>query len=149
MRVIAGSAKGMRLVPVPKGVRPVSDRAREGLFSSLADQVAGARVLDLYAGTGALAIEALSRGADEATLVERDARARRAIAENLSRTRMSDRARLVGEEVLRFVTRTERSRGPFDLALLDPPYATPEGNWPRCSRAWPQTCWQAPGGRWR
>ena len=66
MRVIAGSAKGMRLGPVPPGVRPVSDRAREGLFSSLALEVPDARVLDLYAGTGAMGIEALSRGAEHA-----------------------------------------------------------------------------------
>ena len=77
MRVIAGTAKGVRLGPVPRGVRPVSDMAREGVFSSLAAEVPGTRVLDLYAGTGAMAIEALSRGAEHATLVERDrARAR-------------------------------------------------------------------------
>ncbi|MGH2637663.1 MAG: RsmD family RNA methyltransferase, partial [Actinomycetota bacterium] len=71
MRVIAGSAKGVRLGPVPSGVRPVSDRAREGLFSSLAARLPGALVLDLFAGTGALGIEALSRGADRAVFVER------------------------------------------------------------------------------
>jgi 16S rRNA (guanine966-N2)-methyltransferase len=71
MRVIAGSAKGMRLGPVPPGVRPVSDRAREGLFSSLALEVPDARVLDLYAGTGAMGIEALSRGAEHAGFVDR------------------------------------------------------------------------------
>jgi len=127
MRVIAGSSKGTHLAPVPRGVRPVSDRAREGLFSSLAGQVPGSRVLDLYAGTGALAIEALSRGAAGATLVERDARARRAISENLARTRLADRARLVGEDALRFVARPEHSGGPFDLVFLDPPYAAAKG----------------------
>ena len=73
MRVVAGSAKGVRLAPVPRGVRPVSDAAREGVFSSLAEHVPGAQVLDLYAGTGAMGVEALSRGADRAVLVERDA----------------------------------------------------------------------------
>ena len=66
MRVIAGTAKGTRLAPVPPGVRPVSDRVREGVFSSLGDRVPGASVLDLFAGTGAMGIEALSRGAGRA-----------------------------------------------------------------------------------
>ena len=71
MRVVAGAARGRRLAPVPEGTRPVSDRAREGLFSSLGDAVVGAGVLDLFAGTGALGIEALSRGAAGATFVDR------------------------------------------------------------------------------
>src|SRR6059058_5701767 len=74
MRIIAGSVRGARLGPVPPGVRPVSDRAREGLFSSLGDRVLDAEVLDLFAGTGALGIEALSRGADRATFVESERR---------------------------------------------------------------------------
>ena len=72
MRVVAGAARGRRLAPVPEGTRPVSDRAREGLFSSLGDGVVGAGVLDLFAGTGALGIEALSRGAAGATFVVSD-----------------------------------------------------------------------------
>src|SRR5206468_597583 len=79
VRVIAGLAKGTTLAPAPPGVRPVTDRARAGIFSSLASRLEGAVVLDLFAGTGALAIEALSRGADSAVLVERDASAVRAI----------------------------------------------------------------------
>ena len=79
VRVVAGTAKGVRLAPVPRGVRPVSDMAREGVFSSLGELVRGARVLDLYAGTGAMAIEALSRGAEHAVLVERDRAALRTI----------------------------------------------------------------------
>ena len=70
MRVIAGAAKGLKLAPVPDGTRPLSDRAREGLFSSLGPTVVGACVFDLYAGTGAVGIEALSRGAEHAVFVD-------------------------------------------------------------------------------
>jgi 16S rRNA (guanine966-N2)-methyltransferase len=121
MRVIAGSAKGMRLGPVPPGVRPVSDRAREGLFSSLAMEVPGARVLDLYAGTGALGIEALSRGAEHVVFVDRAYEASAAIHDNLDRTHLADRATVVTQAVAAFVA--EAPVGPpFDLVLLDPPY---------------------------
>jgi 16S rRNA (guanine966-N2)-methyltransferase len=99
--------------------------AREGIFSSLGDLVRGARVLDLYAGTGAMALEALSRGAASAVLVERDRAAIRAIRDNLDRTRLSDRARVVATDVTRFVTRDDKSDGPFDLVVADPPYGTP------------------------
>ena len=92
MRVIAGSAKGTRLAPVPAGTRPVSDRAREGVFSSLGRSVERARVLDLFAGTGAMGIEALSRGAAEATFVDSSARAITTIHDNLGRTRLAGRA---------------------------------------------------------
>src|SRR5205085_8198613 len=85
VRVIAGVAKGVRLGPVPAGVRPLSDRAREGLFASLGTRVVGATVLDLFAGTGAIGIEALSRGADMAVLVERDRTVVRTLASNLER----------------------------------------------------------------
>jgi 16S rRNA (guanine966-N2)-methyltransferase len=128
VRVIAGSAKGVRLAPVPGGVRPVSDRAREGLFSSLAADVPGARVLDLFAGTGALGIEALSRGAERAVFVERDRGALRGLRENLERTRLADRAEVVASEVLRLVTRNGESERAFDVVLADPPYDTPTGD---------------------
>ncbi len=121
MRVIAGSAKGMRLEPVPAGVRPVSDRAREGLFSSLAPDVPGARVLDLFAGTGAMAIEALSRGAEKAVLVERSAEAAATIHANLERTHLADRADVVLADAGSFVAGSPPDR-PFDLVLADPPY---------------------------
>lgn len=122
MRVVAGSAKGVRLAPVPRGVRPVSDRAREGLFSSLGERVRGARVLDLFAGTGALGVEALSRGATEAVFVERDRAALAALRRNLDLTRLGDRAVVVGVDVRRFVTRDDKNGAPFDLVLADPPY---------------------------
>jgi 16S rRNA (guanine966-N2)-methyltransferase len=124
VRVIAGSAKGVRLAPVPGGVRPVSDMAREGLFSSLTAEVPGAIVLDLYAGTGALGIEALSRGADHAVFVDRSPGAVAAIKANLERTRLGDRADVVTHRVPRFVISNDKSPGPFDLVLIDAPYAT-------------------------
>ena len=120
MRVIAGTAKGRRLVRVPPGVRPVSDKVREGVFSSLGDRVEGARVADLYAGTGALGIEALSRGAEGALFVERDPRAVAAVRENLERTGLASKAAVVRSEVNRFLRRPTASG--FDLVFLDPPY---------------------------
>src|SRR3974390_1908798 len=89
MRIIAGSLKGRRLkAPTWNGLRPTSDKLRETLFNVLAPRVGGARVLDGYAGTGAIGIEALSRGARAVTFVERDRRARALIADNLARCRL-------------------------------------------------------------
>jgi 16S rRNA (guanine966-N2)-methyltransferase len=108
MRIVTGSAKGARLAPVPDGVRPLSDRAREGLFSSLGpDVVADAIVLDLFAGTGAVGIEALSRGAARA---------------NLDITRLAADAVVQTLDVARFLERAERPGAPFDLVFFDPPY---------------------------
>lgn len=121
MRIIAGSARGTRLGPVPPGVRPVSDRAREGLFSSLGGAVAGARVLDLFAGTGALGLEALSRGAASATFVERDRAAAAAIRDNLARTGLGP-AEVVTADAHRFLERRSGTEAGFDLVVLDPPY---------------------------
>lgn len=126
MRVVAGSAKGVRLAPVPRGVRPVSDRAREGVFSSLGAMVPGARVLDLFAGTGAMAIEALSRGAEHAVLVERDRAALRTIRENLVRARVAHAAEVVASNVGSFLTADPERLSGFDLVLADPPYAIDE-----------------------
>jgi 16S rRNA (guanine966-N2)-methyltransferase len=120
--VIAGVAKGTRLGPVPEGARPVSDRAREGLFSSLGGAVEDARVLDLYAGTGAMGIEALSRGATRATFVDRSRRAAAAIKENLRRTRLEPFGTVVAADVAEFLRRDARSGDPYDLVVCDPPY---------------------------
>ena len=120
MRVIAGTARGIRLGRVPPGTRPLSDRAREGLFSSLGDRVAGARCADLFAGTGAMGIEALSRGAASCLFVDAAAAAVRAVRENLERTGLAGPARVVRADVLAAL---DRNAGPFDLAFLDPPYA--------------------------
>jgi len=125
VRVIAGTARGTRLGPVPPGVRPVSDRAREGAFASLGAAVPGARCLDLYAGTGAMGIEALSRGADRCTFVDRSRSAAAAIRANLERTHLADRAAVRTSEVGRFLRRQPDEGPGFDLVLLDPPYDTP------------------------
>ncbi len=122
MRVIAGELGGQRLV-APRGwkVRPTSDRVREAIFSALGDKVAGARVLDLYCGTGALAIEALSRGAAGATLVDRDTRA---ALGNVERLGLRDRVELVRADVPRWLARhVAGSEAPrFDLVFVDAPY---------------------------
>jgi 16S rRNA (guanine966-N2)-methyltransferase len=117
LRVVAGAFKGRRLT-APRGrrTRPTADRVREALFSMLGD-VEGARVLDLYAGSGALGIEALSRGAESAVFVERDPRAASVIERNLAAVGVD--APVVREDVLRFLGRAEAT---FDLVFCDPPY---------------------------
>lgn len=123
MRVIAGTARGVPLrAPRDRGTRPVTDRVKETLFGILGDRVPGARVLDLYAGSGALAIEALSRGAAAATLVERGREAVTAIRHNLSRTGLEAVASVHSGDVLRFLANSPDSPA-YDLAFLDPPYA--------------------------
>jgi 16S rRNA (guanine966-N2)-methyltransferase len=102
-------------------VRPTTDRVKESVFAALgSDRLSGARVLDLYAGTGALALEALSRGAARALLVERDAEAERAIVANLERTGMAERARLRRGDVRSVLAGPAPEE--FDLVFLDPPY---------------------------
>jgi 16S rRNA (guanine(966)-N(2))-methyltransferase RsmD len=122
MRVIAGSARGVPLVhPRDRGTRPIADRVKETLFAILAERVVDAHVLDLYAGSGAIGIEALSRGATAVTFVERGRAALAAIRENLRRTHLEAAAVVRGGDVLRFLA-TDPG-GPYDLAVLDPPYA--------------------------
>ena len=122
MRVIAGELKGQRLV-APRGwkVRPTSDRVREAVFSILGDRVEGARVIDLYCGTGALAIEALSRGAASAVLVDRDTRP---ALGNVQRLGLDARAELVRADVGRWLGEVSSSpaAGKFDLVFVDAPY---------------------------
>jgi len=122
VRVIAGELKGQRLV-APKGwkVRPTSDRVREAIFSTLGDRVDGAAVLDLYCGTGALAIEALSRGAERAVLVDRDTRP---ALGNVQRLGLGDRAELVRADVGRWLGQVSPASfaGKFDLVFVDAPY---------------------------
>jgi 16S rRNA (guanine966-N2)-methyltransferase len=117
VRVVAGEFKGRRLAaPRGAGTRPTADRVREALFSMLGD-VAGARVLDLYAGSGALGIEALSRGAASAVFVERDAQAVAAIERNLEPLDVD--ASVARAEAVRWLGRAE---GRYDLVFCDPPY---------------------------
>ena len=120
MRVIAGTLGG-RTLRAPRGreTRPTSDRVREALFSILGD-VADCDVLDLYAGSGALAIEALSRGARSATLVDSGRAAVDAIADNLNRLGID--AEVVAADALRFCERASRAARHYDLVFLDPPY---------------------------
>ena len=143
MRVIAGSAKGIRLAPVADGTRPLSDRAREGLFSSLGAEVVDARVLDLFAGTGAVGIEALSRGASGAVFVESSAAAIRTIRENLRRTGLGDRAEVRRSQVLRVLAAGE---GAFDVVFLDPPYRIAPGELDRVLEAVAAGAVAPPGG---
>lgn len=120
-RIVAGTHGGRRLaVPAGAGTRPTSDRAREGLFSSLQSLLAleGARVLDLYAGSGALGLEACSRGAAAATLVERDPKALAALRRNVADLGLP--AVVVESDVLSFLRRPVDA--PYDVVLLDPPY---------------------------
>ena len=123
MRVIAGSARGVPLrAPRDTGTRPVTDRVKETLFGILGERVPGARVLDLYAGSGALGIEALSRGAEHATFVERGRQALEAIRHNLARTALQARASVHGGDVMRFLA-GGGTGARYDLAFVDPPYA--------------------------
>jgi 16S rRNA (guanine966-N2)-methyltransferase len=126
VRVIAGAAKGIRLGRVPRGVRPVSDRAREGLFSSLGDAVVGVRALDAFAGSGALGIEALSRGAERVRFVDQNRASVEAIRDNLERTGLGDRAEVELGEATAVVTRERNPDGDgYGLVFADPPYADP------------------------
>lgn len=121
MRVIAGEAKGRRLT-APRGTttRPATDRLRESLFAQLGARCEGAVTLDLFAGSGALGIEALSRGAARCTFVERDAGAVEAIRRNLESTRFAERATVARGDVAAFLRATTEE---FDLVFCDPPYA--------------------------
>jgi 16S rRNA (guanine966-N2)-methyltransferase len=123
MRVIAGRLGGRRL-KAPRGrlTRPTSERVREALFAMLAD-IEGARVLDLFAGTGALGIEALSRGAEHAVFVERDASAARVLRENLEALELVPEAAEVRRgDALAALESARRAKETYDLVFIDPPY---------------------------
>lgn len=129
MRIIAGDCRGVALASVGKGdaaahLRPTTDRVRESLFNVLmggkfGDPVSGARVLDLFAGTGALGLEALSRGAQQAVFVDDGRKAQALIRENMRLTRMGARARVIARDALRLPPCED---APCDLVFLDPPY---------------------------
>jgi 16S rRNA (guanine966-N2)-methyltransferase len=122
-RVIAGSARGTRLRAPGGGTRPLGDRVKETLFAILEPDLPGASVLDLFAGSGAGGIEALSRGAARATFVESDEVAARMILANLAGTRLGDRGHVARADVLAYLHGRAADDGPFDLVLVDPPYA--------------------------
>ena len=121
MRVITGTARGMTL-KAPKGMdtRPTMDQVKEGVFSAIQFEVEGRRALDLFAGSGQLGIEALSRGAREAVFVDARRDACQVVRENLSKTRLAERAQVVQTDYLSYL---QRCRERFGLIFLDPPYA--------------------------
>jgi 16S rRNA (guanine966-N2)-methyltransferase len=121
-RVIAGTARGTRLRSPGGSTRPLGDRVKESLFASLQQMLQGARVLDLFAGSGAGGIEALSRGAKHCDFVERDAAAVKTIVLNLDHCGLADKGAVHRAEVLAFL---QRACGPYDLVLVDPPYGDP------------------------
>lgn len=126
-RIVGGTARGRRLAVPSRGTRPTSDRAREALFNTLGGEleITGARVLDLYAGSGAVGLEALSRGAAAAVFVESDRGAAAVLAENLSTLGLPGGIlRRLSVESYLFATGADE---PFDLVFADPPYATPAG----------------------
>ena len=120
MRVIAGRAGGVRLVSPKTGVRPTMDRVKAAIFSSLGEMVINARVLDLFAGTGALGIEAMSRGAESVLFLEEDSQAVAAIEKNLDKAKVSGRVRQA--EVFRFLKNAAGSNERFRIIFADPPY---------------------------
>lgn len=121
MRVITGSARGKRLLtPDGRDVRPTPDKVKEGLFSAIQFDIEGRRVLDLFAGSGQLSIEALSRGAESAVLVDSSAVSIKAIKANIENCGFEDKARVVQSDYSAFCA---MSRDVFDIVFLDPPYA--------------------------
>jgi 16S rRNA (guanine(966)-N(2))-methyltransferase RsmD len=125
LRILAGALKGRRLV-APRGptTRPTADQVRIALMDTLTPWLAGVRVLDLFAGAGGVGLEALSRGAAQATFVERDARAVSALRRNIATLEVEPAARVVPEEVRRALARLERQGERFGVVFLDPPYET-------------------------
>lgn len=119
MRVIAGTAGGIQLAVPKRGVRPTMDRVKAAIFSSLGEKVIGARVLDLFAGSGGLGIEALSRGASSALFIDQDRQAVDSIERNLKKAKLDGKTRQ--QDVFDLLHRSE-SLGQFDLIFADPPY---------------------------
>ena len=124
MRIVAGQARGRRLT-VPKGrkVRPTADRVREALFSTIGSRVSNARVLDLFAGTGALGLEALSRGAASAVFVEKSKSVRAILERNIEDLGFESEAKVVPGDARSALRVLEKDKAKFDVVFLDPPYA--------------------------
>jgi len=124
MRVIAGTHRGRRLHgPQGRGLRPTSDRVREALFSILGNRLPESGLLDLYAGTGAVAIEALSRGARHVTCVESNQEALQLLRQNVADCGMTKQVTAYAQTVKRFFQRPEQWESPYDIVFADPPYA--------------------------
>jgi 16S rRNA (guanine966-N2)-methyltransferase len=124
MRISGGDARGITL-KVPKGIRPASERVRQAVFASIARRIPDARVLDLYAGSGAYGLEAVSRGASSAVLVDRDRGSAEVCRANARSAGMSDDVRVRQAPVDRYLRREAGSDGPFDVVFVDPPYDAP------------------------
>jgi len=123
MRIISGTVRGRTLVaPAGERTRPTQDKVRESLFNIIRWDVMDARVLDLFAGTGALSLESLSRGAREAVLIDTDRAACEAIKKNIEACRMKDRARLIARDYRQAIEQLASEGQVFDVAFLDPPY---------------------------
>jgi 16S rRNA (guanine966-N2)-methyltransferase len=126
-RVIAGSARGIRLAAPPSGTRPLGDRVKQTLFAILEPDLGGSRFLDLFAGSGAAGIEALSRGARDATFVERDGAAVRTIEANVRAAHVDgERVRIARADAIGWLASAAGVGAPFDVVFLDPPYADDE-----------------------
>lgn len=121
MRISGGDAKGISL-KVPPGARPASEKVRQAVFSSIAAHVPDAKVLDLYCGSGAYGLEALSRGADRGIFIDRDAAAVTAVRANAAAIGAGASASVRRADVMRYLTGRGRRDGPFDLIFIDPPY---------------------------
>ncbi len=122
MRVITGSARGMSLKTLEgDNVRPTTDKVKEAVFSTIQFEIEGRRILDLFAGSGQLGIEALSRGAESAVFVDADKNAVRIVKENLAKTKLDYKATVAQTDSLAFLSMTDRI---FDIAFLDPPFST-------------------------
>lgn len=123
MRVIAGSRRHLILKTVPgMEVRPTQDRTKETLFNILNPYLADCRFLDLFSGSGAIGIEALSRGAKDVVMVEQSAEALACIKENLKNTKLTEEAKLLGMDVFRAISLLEAEETAFDIIFMDPPY---------------------------
>ena len=123
MRIISGTARGRTIVaPAGERTRPTQDKVRESLFNIIRWDVMDARVLDLFAGTGALSLESLSRGAKRAVLIDTDRAACEAIKKNIAACRMEDRARLLARDYRQAMDQLAREGEKFDVVFLDPPY---------------------------
>ena len=124
MRVIAGTYRGRRLFgPRKLALRPTSDRVREALFSIIGNRLSNSRFLDLYAGTGAVGIEAVSRGAEHVTFVESNRDAIRLLQQNLELCRIADGPAVLTQTIQQFLNHPDQWRGPYDIIFADPPYA--------------------------
>jgi 16S rRNA (guanine966-N2)-methyltransferase len=146
-RIVGGTAGGRRVVtPAGRDTRPTSDRAREGLFGTVATllDLDGARVLDLYAGSGAVGLEALSRGAGHALLVESDPRAAATIEANAAALGLADRVRVVRDRVERVLSAGPDDPRPYQLVFADPPYALPDADVDRLLDTLVARGWLAP-----